>query len=231
MINLIKISTLISLSLLFLNPIQETFAQNIYMVSGSKVNIRGGAGTSHHVIHTVRKGEFVMVTDFKNEWAKVYYLKDSNKGGYGWIHIKYLVKAPSDDYDDSEYDNDHDFFTEERMDPSEADISLSITNADFKCKENLYGVGFRECILEIDYSLSSDYQDDLDVSVECEADFQLEYKDNYIIKRKSESERESEYINSGYGSGSMEITVKPLVYETLIRAKVKDLSCKASNDS
>ncbi len=174
-----------------------------------------------------------MVTELKDKWAKVYYLKDDKKGGYGWIHIRYLAKAPSYDYDDLDDDDEYDYdvYTEEKMDPSDADVSLRITNADFKCKENFYGGGFRVCILEIDYSISSDYDGDLYVSVDCQADFQLEYKDSYISKRKSESESESEYVYSGYGSGSMEITVKPSAYDTLIRAKVKDLTCSASNSS
>lgn len=201
--------------------------KNFFLVSGSVVNLRKGPDKSYDVIDKLKRGTLVAVFDLKGEWANVFYLKEGERGSDGWIHTRYLVNAPTFEEDELE----DDIISEERIDPSEASVEMSVSNTNFECEERIFGQGFDRCTLEVHYSVSSDYDGELDVSVDCTAYFLLYYEDSYYGSSETERDSDSTTLEEGSGSGTVKITIEPSRFKTLKRAKVTNISCAASNDS
>lgn len=72
----------------FRKAVKSAMKKNMsYMVkiTASTLNVRKGAGVTHPITATVRKGEIYTITDEANGWGKL-------KSGAGWINMKYTQK-------------------------------------------------------------------------------------------------------------------------------------------
>lgn len=222
-----SINILIWLSGLFIFSQVNTFADDIYQVTTNSVTVREGPGASYSIVDKLDKGTFAIITSNKGEWARIYYIKTDMDGKYGWINRKYLSAAKTFDDVDS-YDYGYGSLYDEKIDLSDANLALNITDADFKCTKRVIGGGFDKCILEINYTLSSDYDRKIYVNITCDAEFILYYENKFNSKRKNKSESDYIYLYGGYTIHSMDIILKPSYYENLIKAEVEEISCRAS---
>lgn len=70
-------------------PTQDDPARDLRQVSGDRVNLRAGPGTSYGVLATLDEGAAVEVLDVRDGWLK---LKTDDTGRIGWI-ADWLVSA------------------------------------------------------------------------------------------------------------------------------------------
>ena len=65
--------------------VPDSFKAYTVKINTAVLNVRKGAGTSHKIVTTVKRGEVFTIVDEKNGWGKL-------KSGVGWISLKYTVK-------------------------------------------------------------------------------------------------------------------------------------------
>ena len=80
----------------YLNP--ENFLNGMHLsnnsiighVNASALNVRSGSGTTHNPVDKIYQGQEVEVTESRNGWLNVTYVKDNSKVS-GWVSGKYIT--------------------------------------------------------------------------------------------------------------------------------------------
>lgn len=107
-------------------------------------------------------------------------------------------------------------------------ICLEVIHTDLDCIENGCNHEYDNCALEIDYTLTSDKQDDVsvDASVTCNAEIIYLTKHGYILRSGYHSVTEHHSFKAQTGdSFSMSLAFPFSFYEGVVRAQLNSLEC------
>ncbi|MBT8360307.1 MAG: hypothetical protein KJO32_05085 [Deltaproteobacteria bacterium] len=113
-------------------------------------------------------------------------------------------------------------------DKSGRTICLEVIHTDLDCIENGCNHEYDNCALEIDYTLTSDQQDDVsvDASVTCKAEIVYLTKHGYILRSGAHSVTEHHRFKAQTGdSFSISLAFPFSLYEGVVRAQLNSLEC------
>ena len=114
---------------------------------------------------------------------------------------------------------------------SGAQVCLEISDADIECNKSYMGEFYRDCEVEVDYELTTDYrgQSSINVDVECEAEISYKARES---RNSSDSDDESEshslYAN-GSDYGSIDIDFSFSSYKEVYSVKLESVECELSS--
>lgn len=168
----------------------------------------------------------------QGSWAMIMYLpgNDPSKAKYGWVSSSYFKVVNSGNRsrstssygvsgDDCEYEYD-----------SNAQVCVTATDAEMDCRESHDGTHYRSCEIEVEYSVSSDYEGDDYLDVECEVEIKYKKRDGYSWSYDSDSESENHSLYSyGSESGDMDFDFTFNSYKEVINVKIDSVECEINS--
>lgn len=210
----------------------SVFATTIAQTTASSLNVR--SEPKGKVLFSLPQNSIVGIMRVQGSWAMIVYLpgNDPSKAKYGWVSSSYLKVVSSGNRsrstssygvsgDDCEYEYD-----------SNAQVCVTATDAEMDCRESYDGTYYRSCEIEVEYSVSSDYEGDdyLDVDVECEVEIKYKKRDGYSWSYDSDSESESHSLYSyGSESGDMDFDFTFSSYKEVINVKIDSAECEINS--
>lgn len=210
----------------------NVWAVTIAKTTATSLNVR--SEPNGKVIFALPQNSIVGVIRVQDGWAMIIYLpeNDPNQAMYGWVSSSYLrvVNSTGNSYsarsyspsgDDCEYEYD-----------SNAQVCVTVTDADMDCRESYDGSYYRSCEIEVDYELTTDYEGDdyLDVDVECEVEIKYKKRDSYSWRNDSDSESQSHSLYSyGSESGDMDFDFTFSSYKEVISVKIDSIDCEINS--
>ncbi|MGF9565631.1 SH3 domain-containing protein [Neorhizobium sp. JUb45] len=191
-------------------------------VNTQRLNMRAVPTTSGAVLAELPMGmKVVLFSKRVGDWREIGVLID-NQTKTGWVREKFVeqlssspLKLPSTSPPPS---------TTPR---STYRSPLTISDTDLNCRENMIGGGLSRC----DYTITVEYNGDADVegsfSVDCDVEAKMEQRDDLFPNRKTFDGYATLYVNSGYGSTTVDVTLTPgISIEPIVRVTVVDTSCR-----
>lgn len=202
------------------------YASSVFIaeVTADSLNVRDQPGANGKIISSLKKGEKIVASPVYRGWVMV--LVNGKTPGY--VSSKYIniIKLVSSGDSASFYGDEE----EMKCNAYSASLNLSITDVKFKCKEDLFGEGYKSCSAWFDVSINSDCDESMTANVDCEAEFKYETKDGFMPSRASESNSDSIYLSYGHGSGQIEVYWRPrVILDNVIKVKLNDSSCSISS--
>ena len=217
-----KISMII-LTLCFVGMSNVYSQSTLLQVTADSLNVRDNPNGK--VIDKLSKYSIVGLVSLQNTWANIIYLgKDKKIMKKGWVSVAYVKflknssgHSVTGDDCQTEYDTD-------------SEVCVSVDNVKLKCSESLMSNSYDRCYVDIDYSLSTNYEgdDSLDVTVECEAEVKYETRDGFMTQSKRQDDTYSHNLyssGSDYGDMRLNINVSSLLDET-IKVKLYSAECR-----
>lgn len=192
-------------------------------VRAPSLNIRSSPGTTGKAIGMLKRGDKV-IAGFSGVpgWFLVVAGNYERMGFVAANHVRVLqVFSPAGD--DS---------AETECGADGAQVSLRIDDVDFSCSESVMG-GFDSCEAEFSFSVTSDCEEDLYVTVECDAEFGYQTRDLDFERSDEEDESGSLYVSGGHGSDTITVewSSSMNIVDPVLRARLKDGSCRISGVS
>jgi hypothetical protein len=175
------------------------------------------------VIDALPLGSAVEIANSKGGWANVVYFKNGSTSSpkYGWVSIIHLEIMSVGGISSSSGTCETEY-------QSGAEVCLEISDAELKCNESYTGDYYRDCEVEIDYELTTDYrgQSSISVDIECEAEISFKARQSY---NSSESDDESESHtldanDSDYGSVDIEFSFSS--YKEVYKVELESVECE-----
>ena len=200
----------------------KSFASDIRYVEASSLNVRSKPNTSSNVLGSLNKGELVIVIGSSAGWAKIgYYVSGTEDFRIGWVASKFLSAVTADTSNNYGYDDDE-------MSVSDANYSLNIDDVDFKCREALFDNGFEKCDIGVALSFTSNYSGNETPKVDFSCDVELGLTDNKgWSTKKYDSASGTAWMHYSSGSEHVDMSVRVAgLFDPIVSAKIKDLSCK-----
>ena len=211
--------------LLFLSGISH--ASELRFVDASNLNVRSEPSNDGEILYNLKRGTPVVINSISSDWANIGYLKEGSQGlNKGWVAMRFLGSRNSSLGGVPTFGGEEEFQSKE-----DANYSLNIEDVDFKCKEGLFDKGFDRCKVTISVSASTDYQGDETPNVDYSCDVDLSVTDTKDwTSRKSDSAYGSIWVNYGSGMGTLDMSIRVAsLFDPIISAKIKDLSCRINN--
>lgn len=193
----------------------------IATTTAESLNVRESPGGE--VIAQLPRGTRVAVTTASDSWARIYFYArgEATELRQGWVSLQYLRRAPggrSRAYG-SECDSEY---------RSGAEVCLNVSDVSVDCDESYSGDYYRDCEVEIDYRLSTDYrgQSQIEVEVDCEA--RVGYKARSGVN-SSESDSDSDSFDLYAGDSafeSMTLDVSFPMYKEVYSVELESADCE-----
>ena len=120
---------------------------------------------------------------------------------------------------------------------SEAQVCVTVTNTSLDCKKSYDGSYYIGCEVDVDYTISTDYEGDnyLDVEIECKVEIQLneQYFDLLGSDFAYDDENHSLYSH-GFDSSSMSFDFSFILYnlanyDKVTKVKVYSVECEVDS--
>lgn len=210
----------------------SVFATTIAQTTASSLNVR--SEPKGKVLFSLPQNSIVGIMRLQESWAMIMYLpgNDPSKAKYGWVSSSFLKVVSSGSQssstrsydvsgDDCEYEYD-----------SNARVCVTATDAEMNCRESYDGTYYRSCEIEVEYSVSSDYEGDdyLDVDVECEVEIKYKKRDGYSWSYDSGSESKNHSLYSyGSESGDMDFDFTFSSYKEVVNVKIDSVECEVNS--
>lgn len=210
----------------------NVWAVTVARTTSASLNVR--SEPNGKVLFALPQNSIVGVMRVQGGWAMIMYLPgdDPNKAKYGWVSSSYLrvvnsagssnsARSYSQSGDNCEYEYD-----------SNAQVCVTVTDADMDCRESYDGSYYRSCEVEVGYKLTTEYEGDdyLDVDVECEVEIKYKKRDGYSWSYDSDSESQNHSLYSyGSESGNMDFDFTYSAYEEVISVKIDSIDCKINS--
>jgi hypothetical protein len=193
----------------------------IALTTAKSLTVRESVGGK--VVDALPVGSVVGISNISGGWAYVIYFKGGNtsKPYYGWVSTKFLQitgGGASGGTCETEYQ-------------SGAEVCLEVSDADLECNKSHMGEFYRDCEVEVDYELSTDYRGEssINVDVECEAEISYKARESY---NSSDSDDESESHNlyaNGSDYGSIDIDFSFSSYKEVYSVELRSVECEISS--
>lgn len=193
-------------------------------IKARALNIRQLPTVKSRIIGSLKEGDQLLASP-AGVPGWLFILTKGKKSGY--ISAKYvkIISVISTRH----FDEDQ---AETKCNADTATLSLSIDDVELDCDERIFGDGFDSCEAEVTVSISSDCDEELYVTVECEAEFAYRTRDGYFEQTDSEDESTSFYVSYGHGSTTIEIDWSPYsIFAPVVRVRISDCSCTITSVS
>jgi hypothetical protein len=112
---------------------------------------------------------------------------------------------------------------------SGANVCVSISNTELNCNKSYDGSYYRDCEVNIDYEVSTDYSGDEYIRTEVECTSEIMYTGRNMYSRGSDSGSEDEDHNLysfGSDSGDMNISFSFSSYKEVTKVNVESVECE-----
>lgn len=189
-------------------------------ITVDSLNVRDQPSTKGNVIGKLMKGDQVKASHSQSGWAIT--LFDGEIPGYFSTEYMKIVKIISSEGSSNLYGDEEKI----KCNADSANLDLSISTVDFKCKENLFDEGYKSCRAWIDVAISSDCNERISVNVNCDAEFTYETSDGITPYRMSETGLDTIYLRYGRGKGQIEVNwPSRMIPDHVTKVQLNDGSC------
>ncbi len=193
-------------------------------ITVNSLNVRDQPSTKGNVIGKLKKGEQVIASPTYSGWAMT--LIHGKKPGYFSTKYIKIVKIISSKDSSTLYGDEEEI----KCNADSANLSLSITNVDFKCEKNLFGKGYQSCSAWFDVAIISNCKESMSANVVCDAEFKYETKDGFMPLRASKTGSDTIFLIAGLGNGKIKVNWQPMmIIDHVIRVKLNDGSCSITS--